>query len=243
MSSKERTALLLLLGIGLGGHALRLVALGPEAAPGGIRFAGVVPVGNLALHRARSVRLGRPLGSAERVDLNTAPIEELARLPRVGVPLARAILRTRARLSGFITIAELDSVPGIGPGLIAALSEHLTVSDTGRVRDRRQAGRGRAVAAEPAPPPPVTVLTGRPRSAGKAGSTLGSNASPRPPISLNSATESELVTLPGIGPTRAKAIVAYRQSNGPFASVRDLEKVPGIPRRLVDQLAAQVVIR
>ncbi|HSR46444.1 MAG TPA: helix-hairpin-helix domain-containing protein [Anaerolineales bacterium] len=52
-------------------------------------------------------------------------------------------------------------------------------------------------------------------------------------VNLNSATLPELESLPGIGPTLANAIVAYRDQNGPFLSVEDLIHVPGIgPTRL-----------
>lgn len=48
-------------------------------------------------------------------------------------------------------------------------------------------------------------------------------------IDINSADASAIAaTITGIGPARAKAIVAYRDVNGPFASVDDLVLVKGI---------------
>lgn len=47
-------------------------------------------------------------------------------------------------------------------------------------------------------------------------------------INLNTASVDLLVTLPGIGPVRAKAIVDYRERNGLFQSVEEINKVPGI---------------
>lgn len=47
-------------------------------------------------------------------------------------------------------------------------------------------------------------------------------------IDLNAATEAELQLLPGVGPTRARAIADDRRRHGPFASVDDLDRVPGI---------------
>jgi competence ComEA-like helix-hairpin-helix protein len=47
-------------------------------------------------------------------------------------------------------------------------------------------------------------------------------------IDLNSADELELQKLPGIGEGLSAAIVADREENGPFSSVEDLLRVPGI---------------
>ena len=48
------------------------------------------------------------------------------------------------------------------------------------------------------------------------------------PINLNTASVGLLLTLPGIGPVKAKAIVDYRQRQGPFKSVDEIVNVPGI---------------
>jgi competence protein ComEA len=47
-------------------------------------------------------------------------------------------------------------------------------------------------------------------------------------LDLNVATEAELDALPGVGPSRAQAIIEHRSKNGPFASVEDLRNVKGI---------------
>ena len=50
----------------------------------------------------------------------------------------------------------------------------------------------------------------------------------RGPIPINRATAKELETLDGIGPVLASRIIAYRNTNGPFAALEDLLKVSGI---------------
>ena len=47
-------------------------------------------------------------------------------------------------------------------------------------------------------------------------------------LDINKATIDELMTLPGIGESKAAKIIAYREANGPFASVEALKQVPGI---------------
>ncbi len=47
-------------------------------------------------------------------------------------------------------------------------------------------------------------------------------------LDLNTASREELEVLPEIGPTRAQAIVEYREENGPFDYVQELVDVPGI---------------
>ena len=55
-------------------------------------------------------------------------------------------------------------------------------------------------------------------------------------VNINTATATELEALPGIGPAKAKAIVAYRQQNGQFKTVEDLKKVKGIGEGIFSKL-------
>ena len=63
------------------------------------------------------------------------------------------------------------------------------------------------------------------------------------PVNLNTADEAMLRGVKGIGPVKAKAIVAYRQQNGPFKSVDDLKKVKGIGDKTLAQLKDQVTVQ
>lgn len=56
-------------------------------------------------------------------------------------------------------------------------------------------------------------------------------------VNINSASEKELIKLPGIGKKTAEAIVAEREANGHFADVKDLSKrVKGIGKKTVEKL-------
>lgn len=56
----------------------------------------------------------------------------------------------------------------------------------------------------------------------------GSSESENEIININTATESELVKISGIGPAKAKAIISYREESGGFGSIEDIKNVSGI---------------
>ncbi len=63
-------------------------------------------------------------------------------------------------------------------------------------------------------------------------------------VDINHATAEELTALPGIGPKKARAIVEYREANGPFAKPDDLLLVNGIgPATLEGMLDDLVFVR
>ncbi len=70
--------------------------------------------------------------------------------------------------------------------------------------------------------------------------TAAAESQPTPPVAqrlnINTATAAQLEALPGIGPTLARRIVAYRETHGPFASVEDLLAVSGIGPTLLEKL-------
>lgn len=55
-------------------------------------------------------------------------------------------------------------------------------------------------------------------------------------VPINRADETELDTLPEIGPALAKAIVEYREENGGFSSLEELMEVPGIGEKKFAEL-------
>jgi competence protein ComEA len=65
---------------------------------------------------------------------------------------------------------------------------------------------------------------------------------PTSPISINSASEVELSTIPGIGPAMAKRIVDYRVANGSFSTIEDLGKVKGMGGKTLDRVRQWVTL-
>jgi competence protein ComEA len=60
------------------------------------------------------------------------------------------------------------------------------------------------------------------------------------PININTASQTELESLPGIGETRAQDIIRYRETNGAFQSIEDLQKVAGIGAATFDRLRSLI---
>lgn len=66
---------------------------------------------------------------------------------------------------------------------------------------------------------------------------------PASPIDLNAVDALQLQALPGVGPSLAERIVAFREINGPFRSVDELLDVAGMTDRRLDAISAYVVVR
>ena len=61
-------------------------------------------------------------------------------------------------------------------------------------------------------------------------------------ISINKATLEELMTLNGIGETKAKDIISYREKNGGFTNIEDLMKVTGIGENTFAQIKENITL-
>lgn len=59
-------------------------------------------------------------------------------------------------------------------------------------------------------------------------------------VNINTATQSQLEAVKGLGPVKAKAIITHRETAGKFKSVDDLDKVKGIGKATVDKLRAEL---
>jgi competence protein ComEA len=156
------------------------------------------------------------------VDLDRAPAREIARLPRIGLALAKSIVADREAKGPFGSLQGLDRVSGIGPGLLRLIAPHAAFSGV-------KAG----------PPLPAEVPTGIPL----APAASGRRSDPAPgPLDLNTADSVALERLSGIGPTLAGRIVAYRLRHGPFAAVQDLIRVPGLGPGTLSRLKPSLTV-
>lgn len=86
------------------------------------------------------------------------------------------------------------------------------------------------------------IAVGVPGASSDAGGQPASSGPSGGPVNLNTATAADFDALPGIGPVLAQRIVDYRQQQGPFTSVDQLDDVPGIGPSLFAQLRTRVVL-
>lgn len=210
------------------------------------------------------------------VNINTASVSELVRLPGIGQTRAQAIVQDRDTNGPFRSIDDLSRVSGIGPATMNNLRPRITVGDG------EAAPADAAPAAQPESAGPPSATPGRrPRARGVTELDLssaaadapsrGADPSPReaheeepapqaanPPraasspaaaassnsdlININTAGQAGLTQLPAIGPAKARAILDYRESNGPFRDVEDLIRVPGIGPATMRNLRSLITV-
>jgi competence protein ComEA len=206
MPAEERRALLLLLALAIAGQGVRVLLTSPGDAPGGVQLFGGLKAESPLFQRDSAMRLARPLGEGEQIDVDQASSGELARLPKIGLHLAKVIVADRQEHGPFGGLEGLDRVAGVGPGLLKSIGPHVVFSGAGSRHNASHA-----------------------QDAGL--------------VNLNLASAADLDALPGIGPSRARAIVRYREEHGQFTAVDGLTQVPGLTPAILNRLKDRVVAR
>jgi competence protein ComEA len=153
---------------------------------------------------------GSPAGG--RVDLNTATQAQLEELPGVGEATAKKIIAGRP----YATVADLSHA-GVSKSTIEKISP-LVVAHNGSAT---------------APPPPSAAAASKETSTSTSKSTsTASNG----PIDLNTASQKDLESLPGVGEATAKKIIAGR----PYSSIADLSHA-GVNKSTIEKITPLVV--
>ena len=81
------------------------------------------------------------------------------------------------------------------------------------------------------------------KSAGEDSGEAETASSTEQKIDLNTADVSQLTTLTGVGESKALAIIAYREENGPFTSAEDIMNVPGIKEGTYEKIKDKIAIK
>lgn len=89
----------------------------------------------------------------------------------------------------------------------------------------------------PGPASNPTTVSPHPVSTPAASSNLESDK-----IDLNTATVEQLDELPGVGPSKAKEIIKYREKNSGFESIEDLQNVKGIGPKIFEKLRPYIYV-
>ena len=161
-----------------------------------------------------------PVSWAGNIDINTASEAELDTLPGIGPSKAKAIVDFRTQYGNFPSVETIIQVPGIGPATYANIKGQIAVGGAA------PAAAAPADETAPAAAVPAAPVGGPPTNA----------------VNINTADAGTLGTLPGIGATKAEAIVADREANGPYASCQDLARVTGIGAATVANIASTCTV-
>lgn len=62
------------------------------------------------------------------------------------------------------------------------------------------------------------------------------------PVDINTSSRTHLESVAGIGPGKAKAIIEYRNTHGPFKNVDELDNVAGFGKKSIDKIRSNITV-
>ncbi len=147
----------------------------------------------------------------QKIDINSAPIEELVKIINIGEARAKEIISLRP----FYSIKDLERVKGIGEKTVKAIEEQgIAYVDPSLKKDIKVA---------------ITEEEKEKEINNNLQKEIGGK------IDINSASLEDLTKIVNIGEARAKEIISLR----PFYSIKDLERVKGIGEKTVKAIEEQ----
>lgn len=168
----------------------------------------------------------------DKVNINTATIQELQTLLRIRSKTARSIIHYRNLHGPFRSNEEIMNVPGI------------SAKDFYRLKDLITIGKERALPIpEEETKEPFTLYI-KSYSPGIGGTPIsevpiGAPPSEIPKVNINTASQFQLETALSIDPVIARKIIDYR----PYHKIEDIRKVPGIDRKTFNKIKDRITIK
>ncbi|MBI2571634.1 MAG: helix-hairpin-helix domain-containing protein [Candidatus Schekmanbacteria bacterium] len=156
--------------------------------------------------------------SSSKLDINTATAAALEKLPGIGKVTAGNIVRYRDANGPFAALDDLSKVPRLNKSVIDKL------------RPYARAGSGQAAA-------PSASASASEKPASPHGRGLGR------PVNINTATQADLETLKKIGPATARRIIEYREKNGPFKDIGEIQNVKGIGPKTFEGIQDDISVK
>ena len=183
-----------------------------------------------------------------KVDVNSADVETLQTLPGIGSTLADRIVAGRP----YKNADDLAKVKGLSKSKIDAIQDQIkfgtTTTKKSTTKSSKKTTTPETTATEPSTTrksstksTPTTESSGS-KTVSPTGSSSGKLA-PGQTVNINTATAEQLDALPGIGPTKAQAIIDYRNEHGRFSSIEDIQNVKGIKEGEFSKIKDYIKVR
>lgn len=153
---------------------------------------------------------------AAMVDVNSADAKTLQTLPGVGSATAKKIIDGRP----YKSISDLSKIKGLTDAKLSVLKDRLVFGPAVAAAATNTASVSKIKTSATTVATNATTAT-KPKAP-------SATLAPGQTMNINTASAADLDKIPGIGPTKAQAIVDYRTQNGNFKSIEDVQKVKGI---------------
>lgn len=161
--------------------------------------------------------------AGEKININKASAAALDSVPGIGPKMAQLIVEHREANGDFASIEDLKKIKGVGEKTFEKIAPHVTVSggSAGAMKSESSASTPKSASSKPA-------------SSKKKGGGI---------VNVNTASASELQSLPGVGAKTADLIIAYRDEHGAFKKPEDLRKVKGIGPKSFEKMKDYVSVK